>query len=97
MPADVVERMHTAILRAGDDDALAEELAHDELAGYLHLLGPPRAYPHAPEERIHLALKVLRRRVERRGQGSRALWHQLARFDDDVGFPHDEDDDTTSA
>ena len=57
VPAHVVERIHPG-RTARDDDALAEQLSDEELAGRLDLFGPPRADPHPREQLLHLALEV---------------------------------------
>src|SRR5687768_4139843 len=45
MPAHVIERVDLSGAIAGDDDALAEYLAQDELTGLFHLLDASGADP----------------------------------------------------
>ena len=70
---------------ARDDDALAEQLADDELSGPLDLLVAPGADPHASRTAVHLALEVAAIGVVRAGSVRAACRHHLARLDDDLG------------
>ena len=64
MSADVVERVHAAVSRSRDDDAVAGHVAEHELTRARDLLRPAGADPHRPEERVELPAEVLRIGVE---------------------------------
>ena len=74
MPADVVEAVQLAVLAADDEDALADDVNREEIAGFRCVIGAPGVVPLAEEDLLPLQLEDVGRVVvaPRKSRATRA-------------------------
>src|SRR4029077_18774318 len=69
MAADVVETAELAVLAANDENALADDVDREEVAGLGRVVGAPRVEPLAEEDLLPLQVEHVRRVVVASGEG----------------------------